>query len=88
MTRLCTFEAEGRTRIGVVLDEVTVDLNLAIAIRHQDAPARQWPTMTEFLAGGEDSVKAAKEAEALMAERGEDISGPAGERVTFALDEV
>ncbi len=69
--RLVTFSARGQTRLGIEAGEWIIDLNRAGReyFGAQGGPrasgqADTWlpPSMTEFLAGGEDAMAAAREA--------------------------
>ncbi|HEV2387875.1 MAG TPA: fumarylacetoacetate hydrolase family protein [Candidatus Acidoferrales bacterium] len=98
--RLVTFEAfPGRLRAGAIAGSGrVVDLNFAYAARLRDvereqafarlADARVPARMRALFEGGDGSLDAARAALAYAAERGDDLRGPAGEPVSYALSEV
>jgi len=88
MTRLCTFKADEKVRLGIVMDQAVADLNLAYALSGNSASESTWPTMIDFLSGGEANIKAAKKVEKFLAEKRDDIRGSGNERGLFPLDTI
>lgn len=86
------------TGVGAVVGDGLIDLTFAYALwlrvqnneirAHELAAARIPRDMVAFLAGGDASLKAAREAVALVEARGRDARGISGERLYHRLEDV
>lgn len=98
--RLVTFEdAVHRRRVGAVTSEGFIaDLNLAYALYLRDteresaylrmADARVPPDMRQLFEGGDHSLNAARQALEFARTAGQDLVGPADEKVFYSQNEV
>lgn len=98
--KLVTFEANG-FKIGAILDQKVVDLNLAYAAYrashgdehpYQTADSLLPQEMTAFLAAGDAAHRAAcftlEQVTELLSTKGSPVTGPRGEKVVHGTDEV
>ncbi|MBN1674654.1 MAG: fumarylacetoacetate hydrolase family protein [Kiritimatiellae bacterium] len=88
MSRVCTFEAAGRRRVGVAVEGGVADLNAARTLLAGGAAGRKWETVIDLLAAGAKGREAVRQAEAWLQGRGVELADRAGEQVVFPEEQV
>ena len=96
--KLVTFKVHTEERLGAYLGDRIVDLNSAHALYLKEAEgkenARRWasaavpPCMKEFLAGGEESLKAAEKTLDFLSKKDESAVGLDGEKIFLGREDI
>lgn len=96
--KLLTFKVHTEERLGTYLGDRIIDLNSAYALYLKEVErkvnARRWasaavpPCMKDFLAGGEESLKAAEKTLSFVGNKDESNVGVDGERIFLTREDI